>query len=314
MITNFKQLIILIFFVLSIPVYAQSGALRISTQSDAQKNVVFYIQNSSSNEYHVVINVTKMVNLYCDCVLPFSKNIGLGKTKLFKLHTEDFRGNVDYDYTWSYKEGWANPKVKEKVAYLIPARSGKKVKTLGLSSLKKTYGDEADDSETKGFYALGFKMSPNDTVFASRRGEVVSIKDGQEPVGENLSFSRARNSIVIKHTDKTLLTYSVLKNGSFFVKTGDLIEAGDPLAIVGGENYAAGPHVRLSTYYLSFDKAQNRGKRYEWAYIKPIFATQKQGNIQLEDGEEYVSSHTEPLILQEWTKRELKKKGKKKKK
>ncbi len=313
MITNLKQLIILVFLVLSIPAYAQSGPLRISTQSDAHKNVVFYIQNSSSNNYHIVIDVTKMVNLYCGCVLPFSKNVGQGKTKLFKLFTEDLRGNVDYDYTWSYNAGWANPKIKEKIAYLIPSSSGKSVKTLGISSLKETYGDESDEPEKSGYYGIGFKLDPGDTVFASRRGQVVSIKDGQEPIGENLSYSRARNSIVIRHRDKTLSTYSVLKNGSFFVKPGDPVEAGDPLAIVGGENYAAGPHVRLSTYYLAFDKTQNRGKRYGWAYIKPVFATGNQGNIHLEDGEEYTSLHTQSLIIQEWTKRELKKKGKKKK-
>ncbi|MCE7993831.1 MAG: M23 family metallopeptidase [Roseivirga sp.] len=304
----------LFFFLLLISAtisFAQVRPIKITSERDSNGNVVFYAQNNSSRNYHIVLTMTKLMSLRCDCQLPYEGNVGLGKKRLFKLIPDGLIDQGDWDYRWTSYEGFANPKIKEDVAYLIPVKSGDTVKTLGLQNLKDTYGDEKAPAD---FYAVGFKMNDGDKVFAARRGTVVEIKNGGGSSDRNLSYSKNSNSILIRHRDNSLARYSVLKNNSFMVEVGAEVEAGDAIALAGGENYTAGTHVRLMIYYLSFDKSKNEGTRYSWVYIKPSFATESKGNIQLDDGEAYTSLHTEALIIQEWTKRELKKKGKKKKK
>lgn len=306
-----KHFLVFLFLTFYTSLFAQVRPLKITSERDSNGNVVFYAQNNSPRNYHIVLTMTKLMSLRCDCQLPYEGNVGLGKKRLFKLIPDGLIDQGDYDYRWSFYEGFANPKVKEDVTYLVPAQSGEVVKTLGLQNLKDTYGNEKAPDD---FYAVGFKMNAGDKVFATRRGTVVAIKNGAEGSSGNLSYSKNSSSILIRHIDKTLARYSVLRNNSFMVEVGDKIEAGDAIAIAGGDNYATGTQVRLMVYYLSFDKQKNEGERYDWVYIKPVFATQNQGNLQLKDGEEYASLHTQSLILQEWTKRELKKKGKKKKK
>lgn len=305
-----RYFLLFLSLIFSAPVFAQMRPVKITSERDSNGNVVFYAQNNSSRNYHIVLTMTKLMSLRCDCRLPYEGNVGLGRKRLFKLIPDGLIDQGDYNYRWTFYEGFANPKVREDVAYLIPAESGGVVKTLGLQNLKETYGSEKAPDD---FYAIGFKMNPDDKVFAARRGTVVEIKNGAESPQGNLSYSKNSSSILIRHTDNTLARYSVLKNNSFMVEVGDKVEAGDAIAIAGGDNYSAGTHVRLMVYYLSFDKQKNEGDRYDWVYVKPTFATGNQGNIHLEDREEYTSLHTQSLILQEWTKRELKKKGKKKK-
>ncbi|GAB5527634.1 MAG: hypothetical protein Roseis2KO_55060 [Roseivirga sp.] len=287
----------------------QTGPLKISTvRKNDKQEIVFYATNNTADDYHIVVRVTRMRNVMCDCQLPYEANVSTGRTKLLTLKIDGFTNEVYYQYDWSHYKGWANPRLNKKIKYVLPVGDTKKTKVLGLKNIKETYGDEAPPED---FYAVGFKMNSGDTVFAARRGKVERIKDGTEPEGENLSFARNKNSVVIRHKDKSLANYSIFKNNSFFVSPGDFVEAGDPLGIVGGENYVAGPHVRLTTYYLSFDKMKDAGKEYGWVYIKPTFATENNGDILPVHNAEYVSVHTTDLIRQEWTKRE--KKGKKKK-
>lgn len=306
-----KCLLLFFFVILSTSVFSQERPIKISSKKDSNGNIVFYAQNNSPRNYHIVITMTMLSSLRCDCRLPYEGNVGLGKTRLFKLIPDGLKDQANFDYRWSFYKGFANPDLNEKVNYLIPAASGSSVKTLGLKNIKETYGDEKASED---FYALGFKMNEGDKVFASRRGIVVEVKNGSENANGNLSYSRNSSSILIRHRDQSLARYSVLKNNSFLVEAGDEVEAGDPIAVAGGDNYAAGTHSRLTVYYLSFDKLKKANERYSWVYIKPVFATENQGNVQLGDRQEYTSLHTEPLIKQEWTKRELKKKGKKKKK
>ncbi len=305
-----KYIFLFLSLLLSTPAFSQLRQINITSERDSNGNIVFYAQNNTSRNYHIVLTMTKLMSLRCDCQLPFEGNVGLGKKRLFKLIPDGLVDQADYDYRWSFYEGFANPKLNEKVTYLIPVKSGIPVTTLGLSSIKETYGSEKAPAN---FYAVGFKMDEGEQVLAARRGTVVEIKNGQEGAGGNLSYSRNSSSILIRHRDNSLARYSVLKDNSFLVQVGDEVEAGDPMATVGGENYASGTHMRLMVYYLKFDKQKNEGNRYSWEYIKPVFATENEGNTQLADGEQYVSSHSEALILQEWTKRELKKRGKKKK-
>lgn len=305
-----RHLFFFLFFISTTISFAQLRPIKITSERDSNGNVVFYAQNNSSRNYHIVLTMTKLQSLRCDCQLPYEGNVGLGKKRLFKLIPDGLIDQGDWDYRWSFYEGFANPKIKEGVKYLIPAKSGNTIRTLGLQNLRDTYGDEKAPAD---FYAVGFKMNDGDKVFAARRGTVVEIKNGGERSGGNLSYSKNSSSILIRHRDNSLARYSVLKNNSFMVKVGDEVGAGDAMALAGGENYATGTHVRLMIYYLSFDKSKNEGTRYGWVYLKPAFATQAQDNVVLDDGAEYVSVHTQELIRQEWTRRELKKKGKKKK-
>lgn len=304
-----KFLFSLVAFIMSYSVMAQVTPVTIDIQRGNSGDVIFYAQNSSSRNFHIVLTMTRLTGYRCDCQLPFEGNVGLGKSRLFKLIREGLTvEGGDFDYRISFYEGFANPDVKDDISYVLPVASGSQVSTMGLVSLKETFGEEAPP---KDFHAIGFKMNEGDKVYAVRRGKVVAIDDDAESGKGDLTYSRTRNSIVVRHSDNSLATYAVLRNNSFMVDVGDDVEAGDPLAVVGGDGYAIGPHMRLTVYYLKFDKSAQEGSRYSWVYVNPVFATVEQGKTQLTGGEEYTSLHTQQLIMQEWSKREIKKSRKK---
>ena len=298
----------LFIFFTAVPTFSQQP-VKLSYERNSNGDYVFYIENFTSKSYHVVVTMNRLVGLSCGCRLPFDKNVGLGKTQLFKLTKEGMAAKPDFSYSWSKYEGFANPKINDKVIYALPIKPATTTRTIRLTNLRETYGEEEAPDD---FYAVGFTLDESDTIYAARRGVVEEIKNGLESEKQNLRFSQKRNSIRIRHRDNTVAYYSVLKNDSFMVEEGEEIEAGTPLALASGANYTVGTHVRMWVQYLKFDSELPKKERYKWGYVTPVFAT-SEGTKVLDDNTEYEAKLTEALIVQELSKRELKRRNKKKK-
>lgn len=284
--------------------------LKVSYERNSNGEYVFYAENTTNKVYHVVVSLDRLVGLTCGCQLPYSTNVRLGRSQLFKLTKDGMAGNTDFSWSWSYNEGYANPKVNEKVVYALPVAPGKQTRTIPLQSLSKTFGDKEPPAD---YYAVGFSLNLGDTIFASRGGTVEEIKDGLESEKDQLRFSRERNRIRIRHKDNTVGYYSIFKNKSFLVEEGQEVEAGTPLGLATGENYTSGPHVRMWVQYLSFNVKLPKKERYRWGYVTPQFATANEGNVVVKGNATYEGMLNESLIVQELSKRELKKRAKKKK-
>lgn len=80
-------------------------------------------------------------------------------------------------------------------------------------------------------------------IITAMRGGLVHAYDRRE--GQNTRSRSFGNYITINHGDGEYSHYAHLKTGTFFVKTGDRVEAGQPLAEVGNSGYSFGTHIHV---------------------------------------------------------------------
>ncbi|MCL2649554.1 MAG: M23 family metallopeptidase [Candidatus Azobacteroides sp.] len=212
----------------------------------------------------------------------------------------------DLAYTYNCFMGDCNAKPVFDYPYLLPISQNKETEIGLLDNFSEKHNMKRN-MKTKDWYAIQFKTNKGDTIYAVRRGVVCDVKDDAELEYNDYSMSTKDNQITICHQDNTFARYSVLSE--VLVKKGQEVEAGEPIAITGGEKYASGYQVRLSISYLY--KIDNPEKEDDLpvgsAYVTPRFYLSSGEVKPLELKEVYISTHPQEIITKEMSKKELKK-------
>lgn len=86
-------------------------------------------------------------------------------------------------------------------------------------------------------------------IYAAADGEVQAISDGftDLPLGQSGEFWDA-NTVCLKHAGGEYTVYGHLMKGSFVVKKGQKVKAGDMLAKVGNSGSSGAPHLHFAMY------------------------------------------------------------------
>lgn len=301
----FNSLLVCCLLFNGLTLQGQNTGFRVFYEFDSNEDYVFYCENKTGADQHLVVSFSKILGLRADRPLPFDMNVGDGKRMLFKLKKEGMHSQKDFSYGYTIYEGKGNPKVKE-VEYVVPVKPGNSTEIRHLSELREILGLE---SSSKEFFGLAFKANLNDTIYAMRSGKVKRIIDNREAAGSNLIYSAERNRIEITHPDGTVAKYFIYKSGSSLIEKGQEILAGTPLALVTGENYDIGAHFRVTISYLKYqyDKDLDYRQWYSFGYVIPKFRTSNNGLTVLGNGNEYQAEMNDDLITQEMNKRARKK-------
>ncbi len=88
-------------------------------------------------------------------------------------------------------------------------------------------------------------------VFATAPGHVLRIRDGMPDdrgMRNVTSQNACGNAVIIEHAEGWVSQYCHLRLGSVSVKSGDLVEAGDVLGLVGLSGQTNHPHLHFSLY------------------------------------------------------------------
>jgi len=189
-------------------------------------------------------------------------------------------------------------------AYLMPVANGKKTVVDELSYVGKI---SDQDLAPKNWYSLSFKTNAGDTIYAARRGVVTGTCDNNASSEPQMMYASRENFIEIFHNDGTFANYRLFRNNGLFVKEGDWVEAGDPIGIIGGENYAGGSHLRFSVYRPVMEKPDEPAKsNYYWEYLHIRFCTSESENAELSPRVAYTAIKPQKLITLEMSKSEKK--------
>ena len=300
----------LLFFILIICVSANYSKaqekIEVLYEKDTAGKYIFYCTNENYCTCTIEIYFEQLFNLECNVDLPYKTEVVYGRNRLFTLETIDPSKSSTFKYSYKYVKGCVNPKIDNSFTYLLPIAAGKETEPFSLTyfQINEQY------PEPKDYYAVGFKTNIGDTIFAARRGIVSAIRDTANLKFSDYSYSSVDNYIEIFHKDCSFGMYKVFKKS--LVSLGQTVEAGDPIAIAGGDKYISGPHFRFWVYYNYEQKLQIKNKdgnsviKY-WAYVPLVFYTKEKKNVTLNVGENYTSIHPDSLIIQEMTKRQIKK-------
>ena len=268
------------------------------------QDYIIYANNPTGEDQHVVVIFTDIVGYRPNVPSPPAINIGTGRTKLFTLKRDELTSGASFQYEYYTFPGVANPKIKE-VEYVLPIVAGKKVSVSKLTDARLKFGETTSENT---YYGLAFKGEVGDTISAIRGGVVRKIVQNQETEGNNVVFSSTKNYMEVKHADGTVARYDIFQNESAMVAEGDVILAGDPLALFTGENYQMGPNFRLSIRYLTYTytKALRSNEWYANHYLVPKFRTGKEGLKELEGNYTYLAVLNDDLVTQEMSRRQKK--------
>jgi murein DD-endopeptidase MepM/ murein hydrolase activator NlpD len=114
----------------------------------------------------------------------------------------------------------------------------------GANDDAKTYDDHRGiDINISSFRAMDAGIS----IVAVVGGEVVETTDGEfDRATECVSYEW--NSAIVESDDGYLMYYGHMRNGSVAVSTGDRVEVGDLLGLVGSSGCSDGPHLHFEVW------------------------------------------------------------------
>lgn len=163
----------------------------------------------------------------------------------------------------SRREGnriWVNPGRLDPGEYLVILRNPDGAESLParfVISSRQPYRKPFPDAETwqvtqrpygsfshfgRALHAWDFAPAQGRFVAAMRAGTVIAHDLG---LGQTPGLRSFGNYITIRHDDGTFAHYAHLKTGTFRVRTGQRVEAGQVLAEVGNSGYSFGRHVHV---------------------------------------------------------------------
>ena len=299
------------FLLLLLPAYfflSAQQVVEVKYEADDKGNYKFSFENHGYCDYIVEVNFTELQNVKTSFRLPFVGEARPGTTTIFTLTRQNATAPSNFRFNYRYIKGRIKPKIDLSYSYLLPVAPGKEIQSYEMEYFLKRYNN---DPAPQDWYAISIRMKPGDTVYASRRGIVTEVKDDANLRESGYTMASADNYIEVYHEDCSFARYQVLKDKNIFVKAGQIIEAGDPIGIVGGEKYANGTHLRFCVYYTidkdAFADYEQTGRKGHLAYVPLQFWTKGTGKLKLVNDSKYVSEHPTVLITQEMNKKNLKK-------
>lgn len=305
-----KLLPIVLFFSLIQITNGQNKKSGVTHKRNEDKSVSFFYEKNSPGSIYIILKFSQLTNSSGDL---FKSTVNGYRSSLTTLRPIDPKQGIGFSYGYTTLIGNIKAEPNLDFKYILPFKNGKNVKVNYLSYLGKKFGN----SEPKNFKAFQFLTESNDTIFAIRKGIVVSVKDRFKADDEyELSYKSEANSITIEHEDGTLANYKVLKNNSFMVDIGDTVYPTTPLALTGTYDKEENTQLRLTIYYLDenvkkldFEELRKENltnKTHFYIYIDPLFYSTQNEIIKLEAGKTYTAISNDAIIELEMNNKEKK--------
>ncbi len=268
--------------------------IEVKYQQDQKGAYVFSCVNYAFCNYILDIGFTSFTNVKCDQPLPFHAEVKPGYNKLFSISVIDPQAAVQFNYKSGFQKGCIHPNVNQNIIYLLPITPGTQAQVYEMSPVKS--------SDSGSWYVLRLKMKPGDTIYAARKGIVNDIQDqngandaGQPSIG-------TENFIEIVQPDCSFARYGILRKNSALVKPGQLVKAGQPIGLVGGDAYGRGSDLRFSVYYYQEESGMLNQTSISH-YIVPQIWTKNNGKGRLKHGAIYISEFPSSVLNQELPKK-----------
>ena len=257
----------------------------VSYSLDKQGRYVFSCHNKDFCPYIVHLDFTTLDNLHADHALPLETGVKPGTTQLLTVSPLDKSKDNKLNYRTSFRKGCLHPAVNVGFVYLLPITPG-----LETQAYRIPNGPGASPGGQDSGYSVRLRARAGDTIYAARRGVVTVVDVGSSDNDAGATSTNGWNSIEIYHADCSFGQYGIVQKDGAFVKPGQLVEAGTPIGLVGGDRYGRGAEVRFSvSYYPGVPNTQ----------IPLVFWTKGNGKGPLRHGANYTSEFTKTLLTLE---------------
>lgn len=241
-------LIIALFFSFIANVSVTDGKELISDKSfhvftkEVGRNLEFYISNMETFDMTVTIEFSVLDGLRADVLLPYINTISGEETiKAFMLSPVDENKGGTYTFSFFWVSGIMNAKHDDTFIYSLPYEKGSTYRvSQAFGGSFSHFGNEK--------CAIDFVMPEGTPICAARGGKVIGVRDYYSGNGIDELYKNRNNYIMIRHSDGTTGEYKHIKTGGAKVKTGDIVEQGNVIALSGNVGYSTAPHLHFFVY------------------------------------------------------------------
>jgi hypothetical protein len=243
----------------------------------------FLVTNAEACEVTMTFEMG-LSNLKGSVDFPFTITLPPGQeTETFTLAPIQPGEKWEYSYTNFYKLGSQCARHDETCVYQLPYAPGNEYKvTQGFNG---TFSHKGSNK-----YAIDWKMPEGTPVRAARGGVVVKVKDGSDKGGSNMKYDPFNNYVLIRHDDATLGQYCHLHKDGVLVKPGQIVKAGDLIALSGNTGFSSGPHLHFCVFKTK------SGRERESVPIR--FRTADKGEVTLVSGRKYKAPAVQGASMQ----------------
>jgi len=198
------------------------------------------VENSELSEVTVTFDFSP-VNLKGSVSFPHTATFPPGKTEAFTLAPIRPDAPWHYSYTNFFKLGSRDAAHDDAVVYQLPYAPGRSYTvSQGCNSGFSHHGANQ--------FAIDWKMPEGTEVRAARSGRVVKVKDDSNTGGATMQFDPYNNFVLIRHEDGTLGHYCHLKQDGVRVTPGQIVRAGEVIALSGNTGYSSGAHLHFCVF------------------------------------------------------------------
>jgi len=272
---------------------------------DTKGRYVFTCTNHDFCTYVLYLDFPTLTNAKSDHALPYEAEVRPGVNQLLAISSADPSKDIKFNFKTSSRKGCLHPVINPNFTYLLPIAPGQETQayrivntrnvpgggsaTSGAAAGKGGSGAATGAGHDSG-YAVRLRASIGDTIYAARRGVVTVVAVGNTENDAGANTTDSWNHVEISHADCSFAEYGVLKKDGAFVRPGQIVEAGTPIGLVGGDRYGRGSDVRFSvSYYPGIVGTE----------IPLQFWTKGNGKGPLKHGATYTSEFPRSLLTQE---------------
>jgi hypothetical protein len=266
----------------------------ISYHQDAKGAYVFSGDNHAFCSYILEIGFTRFDNLKSDHPLPYLAEIKPGMNPLFSLMPVNPNDPVKFNYSSHFYKGCLQPKPDTGFTYLLPIGPGKEAQAYEMNN-------PSGGTAQQNVYVIRLRMKPGDTIYAARKGVVTDVEDQDVSNDAGAVSAGHENNVEIIHADCSFGHYGILRKNSALVKPGQMVKAGQPIGLVGGDAYGRGSEARFSVYYNQEEQGPQNAEdlKISIAYVRLQFWTKNNGKSMLKHGAVYTSEFPLAVLNQE---------------
>lgn len=300
----FYAIIIYLIIGVNSEILSQEKNITIVVKRNDDKSVDISYEKKLPGSYYLNLELINLTNSYSS---GYNGVVDSYSGNLLSLKPVNTDNHINFSYKISYTMGNHKAKIDSLFTYMLPIKTGKKVKIQEASFLGEKYFGSEKPLNWKSYV---IRTKEPDTIFAMRKGIVVKIVDDfTEDVTSGKVYTSKQNYVVIEHNDGSYASYSGLNKNTMFVKLGQTVYPQSKIGILerfGDDDYK----LHFSIYQLFFvdlnrENQTLKSQKSALKYITPYFITKSAVGI-LENNSEYTSEITETVLFQEFSKREKK--------
>ena len=155
---------------------------------------------------------------------------------------------IQYHYRWSYGCRGGKP---DGTVYLLPYDNGTHHKLI------QGYGGTFSHARgSPNEYSDDWDLAIGSIVRAARGGVVVGIRQDSNASGVGDRYLNSANYVIVRHSDGTYGEYLHLKQNGALVKLGEIVAAGQAIALSGNTGYTSRPHLHFSVFLVRADSSR----------------------------------------------------------